>query len=311
MTFKLPNLPSPRAGLHELADFAEIAAWENGQVSEREIIAYLGRADDNDDNDGVNDAEEGATNLLPEVMNEIERRVRACNGGYPFSLSSEGTVLRFDRSNVRIVESSVYRYLLLTTRLNMLSNKIYSGLDGTLLLEELAAHVFKNYLGARSKSLVFGTAVPGAFKDKVENLCHALKEGVGFRNFDGSSTQSAVDDKLDAVAWIPFSDETPGQLIIVGQCKTGTNWRGLENQMQPKQFATKWLKEPFLVTPLRVFCLSEAIDRTRMKSTQIACGILFDRCRLVDFCNGFDCTNIEKWTTAAFDSFNLGDLRIS
>lgn len=310
MTFKLPKLPSPRAALHELADFAEIAAWECGQVSEREIIAYLGRTDDNEDNVGVNDSEEEATNLLPEVMNEIDRRVRACKAGYPFTLSPEGTVLQFDKQSAQSVESRVYRYLLLSTRLNMKSNKVHAGLDGALLLEELAAHVLKNYLGARSKAFVFGTAESGGFKDKVEGLCHALKEGVGFRNLDGNSNVTAVDDKLDAVAWTPFSDETPGQLILVGQCKTGTNWRGLENQMQPDQFAKKWFKEPFLVTPMRAFCLSEAIDRTRFKSTQIATGILFDRCRLVDFCGGFDCSKIEKWTTTAFGSFKLGDLKI-
>ncbi len=310
MSFKLPKLPSPHAELHELADFAEIAAWECGQVSEREIIAYLGRTDDNEDNSGVSDSEEEATNLLPEVMNEIERRVRACNARYPFTLSPEGTVLHFDQESAQSIESRVYRYLLLSTRLDMKSSKIHAGLDGTLLLEELAAHVLKNYLGARSKVFVFGTARSGNFKDKVNKLCHEMKEGVGFRNLDGESNVTAVDDNLDAVAWAPFSDEAPGQLILVGQCKTGTSWHGLENQMQPDQFAKKWFKEPFLVTPVRAFCLSEAINRARFKRTQIASGILFDRCRIVDFCGGFDCSRIEKWTTTAFGSFKLGDLKI-
>ena len=307
--FKLPKLPSPRAAMNELADFAEIAAWDCGKVSEREIIAYLGRADDNETNTGVNDDEEVATNFLPLVMNEVERRGISCRNGYPFSLSLEGTVLRYDAKSENSVASSVYRYLLLSTRLNMLKSKVHAGLDGTLLLEYLAAHVLKNYLGARGKSFVFGSAESGSFKDKIDRLCNLLQEGVGFRSLDGNAKVNAVDDKLDAVAWAPFSDGTPGQLILVGQCKTGTNWTGLENQLQPDQFAKKWFKRPyFLVTPMRALCLSEEINPTERQKVQIAAGILFDRCRLVDFCDGFDCTDIDKWTAAAFSSFKLGDL---
>lgn len=311
MPFKLPNLPSPRAQLHELADFAELTAWEYGKVSEREIIAFLGRAGDNEENQGVNDTEEETTDLLPEVMNEIDRRVEACRGGYPFELTLKGTVLEYDKRSEDKIESQVYRYLLLSTRLNMKDSKKHAGLDGTLLLEKLSAHVLKNYLGGRATSFVFGTAKSGNFKGKVDNLCRSLNEGVGFRNLDGNSKVTAVDDKLDAVAWTPFADKLPGQLIVVGQCKTGTSWKGFETQIQPENFAKKWFKEPFLVTPIRAFCLSEAIDRTKWKSIQIEAGILFDRCRLVDFCEGFISREMAAWTNAAFDSFKVGDLAIS
>ncbi|MCH7727956.1 MAG: hypothetical protein IH991_15990 [Planctomycetes bacterium] len=308
MTFKLPKLPSPQAGLHELADFAEIVAWDQGSVSEREVIAFLGRVDDNAHNDGVNDDEEEATNLLPDVMIELERRANACRSGYPFELIREGTVLDYHSENEASPESIVYRYLLLSTRLNMKSSKVHADLDGTLLLEKLAAHVLECYLGSRAKSLVFGTAETGTFRHKVEQLCETLCEGVGFRALDNNATVHAVDDKLDAVAWIPFHDSTPGQLIVFGQCKTGSNWSGLVTQLQPSDFAKRWFKEPFLVDPMRVFCLSEALDRTRRKSTQVSAGIIFDRCRLVDFCDGFNTADIERWTDAAFDSFSIGDL---
>lgn len=297
--------------MHELADFAEIVAWECGKVSEREIVAYLGRIGDNEENEGVNDTEEKTTNLLPEVMNEIERRVVACRGGYPFELALEGTVLKYDKQSEDTIESQVYRYLLLSTRLNMSESRCHAKLDGTLLLEHLAAHVLQNYLGGRAKSLVFGTAESGNFENKVDHLCKSLNEGVGFRNLDGTSTTTAVDDKLDTVAWTPFTDATPGQLIVVGQCKTGTNWTNQETQLQPEAFAKKWFKEPFIVTPIRAFCLSEAIDRTKWKSIQVSAGILFDRCRLVDFCEGFICQDIATWTSAAFESFQVGDLTIS
>ncbi|MCA9110873.1 MAG: hypothetical protein KDA52_13050 [Planctomycetaceae bacterium] len=309
MPFKLPKLPSPRARLHELADFAEILSWKQSHISEREIISFLGRVDDNEHNDGVNDDEEETTNLLPLVMNELERRSDACRDGYPFTLERRGTVLNYSKSRENETTSIVYRYLLLSTRLNMKTNKVHADIDGTKLLEHLSAHVLKTYLGNNAKSFVFGTAKSGEFRAKVENLCKALNEGVGYRKLDEDAIEYAVDDKLDAVGWVPFSDLSPGQLILFGQCKTGDNWNGTEFQLQPTVFAKRWLKESFLVDPQRAFCISEALDRTRWKSTNVAAGIVFDRCRLVDFCWDFDTTEMRIWTQSAFSSFEIGDLK--
>jgi hypothetical protein len=46
--FKLPGIPSPQAEIHELADFAEWLAWKQGSVSHRQILADLGRLDENE-----------------------------------------------------------------------------------------------------------------------------------------------------------------------------------------------------------------------------------------------------------------------
>lgn len=305
MTFKLPSLPSPRANLNELADFVELVAWEQGQVSEREIIAYLGRVDDNELNEGCNDDEDQSTDLLAEVMNEIERRERACRGGYPFGLQKNGTVLEYLTDRKNETESIVYRYLLLSTRLDMIKNKVLGGEDGTALLEHLSAHVLKSYLGSRAKSFVFGTATSSTFAQRIRNLCSNLREGVGFRPLDRNASVTANDDKLDAVAWVPFFDSSPGQLIIFGQCKTGTTWKDLTTQLQPSAFAKRWLNEPFIVDPLRAFCVSEAVDRSRWKTSATSTGILFDRCRIVDYCSGFTTNNLVKWTNAAKESFSI------
>lgn len=305
MTFKLPNLPSPRANLNELADFAELVGWEQGQVSEREIVACLGRIDDNASNMGCDDDENRSIDWVAEVMNEIERRERACNGGYPFELGESGTVLTYLHERSGETESIVYRYLLLSTRLDMIRNKVMAGEDGTALLEHLSAHVLKNYLGARAKSFVFGTAESNTFENRVHNLCSNLREGVAFRPLDGDRNVTANDDKLDTVAWVPFFDASPGQLIVFGQCKTGTNWKDQTTQLQPTAFGKRWLTEQFIVDPLRAFCISEAVDRSRWKSIVTSAGILFDRCRIVDFCGGFAADDLLKWTNAAKGSFSI------
>lgn len=127
---------------------------------------------------------------------------------------------------------------------------------------------------------------------------------MSFRSLDGASVM-AKDDKLDAVAWTPFSDSLPGQLIVFGQCKTGTNWGDLASQLQPEAFIKKWLQEPIVVNPIRAFCIAEAADRSRWKSICVSTGILFDRCRMVDYAEDPEQSLLEKitrWTLAAHQS---------
>lgn len=54
--FKLPVKLSARPGLHQLADFLEWDAWQNGFSSARAINAALGRIDDNPVEEGCEDS---------------------------------------------------------------------------------------------------------------------------------------------------------------------------------------------------------------------------------------------------------------
>lgn len=308
--FKLPALPTPRADVHELADFAEILALTNGQTSAREIVAYLGRLDDNSDNVGCDDDDDENADELDEVMNEIERRQAACAGGYPFRLEMEGTVLRYDTSicEQEPIRAVAYLYLLLCTRLNMTENRTHNGIDGSLLMEELASNVLRTYLGGdKAQAIAFGTSQAGNFKNRVDELCEYLGEGIGFRSVDAGTTK-AKDGKLDTVAWIPFADDLPGKLILFGQCKTGTNWQEDVSQLQPIDFCKKWMKEMPVVDPVRAFCVAEAVDRSHWNSTAISAGILFDRCRLVEFADEVDAdiaSRLSNWAEAALLTVEL------
>ncbi len=300
--FKLPNKPTPKAGVHELADFAELLCWINGSTSAREIIAYLGRLDDNEDNEGCEDNEDKNTNLLDEVMIEIDRRASSCKSGYPFILESEGTVLKYTTTDAVETRFNVYLYLLVSTRLNMKDNRNQAGIDGTELLETLSAHALRIYLGPnKARSFVLGTSNQGTFKGKVSELCDLLGEGSGFNSQDNNTVQNK-DDALDVVAWIPFADNSPGQLIVFAQCKTGTNWKDSTSELQPDVFIKRWVRGSYLVNPVRVFCVSEAVERSKWKNICFGTGILFDRCRLVECSDELSVdslTSIGKWTLEA------------
>jgi hypothetical protein len=307
--FKLPNLPSPQSECHELADLAELLAWDKGSVSAREIAAYLGRLDDNDHNTGCDDNDDENADEIDEVMNEIERRSSACSGGYPFVLELEGTVLRH-APNDQNHQTHLYHYLLLSTRLNMKDDRVHAGIDGADLLEEIAAETLRCYLGSqRARSIVFGTAASGSFEEKINHLCHDLGEGGAFRTLDAAPV-NANDDKLDAVSWVPFADNFRNQIIVFGQCKTGSTWGGLVTQLQPTNFIKRWMSEPYMHDPLRAFCVSEAVDRSRWVGYSVSTGILFDRCRIVDFCaqpNAILSKKIKDWSVAAKATVVFGD----
>ena len=298
--FKWPGTPSPRASEHELADYAELDCWQRNSTSTTALSADLGRLDENDYSDGVPEEEE-TDEIVTAAYVEMERRLQACRDGYPYVIDEQGHTLSVHR-NVDNHRHVVYRYLLLATRLNMKNNRVHAVIDGSLLLEELAADVAREYLGARAESLVFGTATGQVnFQGKINNLCQRMKEGNGFMNHYGvPPTQK--DGKLDVVAWKHFTDGLPGKLIAFGQCKTGTGYKDTLAQLQPDSFCKKWLQSPLVLTPVRMFFVAEAVSRQRWRDTSIDAGLLFDRCRIVDFC---DCIStdvlakVKKWTAAA------------
>lgn len=308
--FKWPGKPSARAPENELADFAELVAWQRDSISTTALTKLLGRLDDNDYSSGVPE-EEPAENVVQEAYLEIDRRREACRDGYPFKLDGPGYTLQGaadqDGDNHKL---TIYKYLLLATRLNMRDDKIHANIDGTLLFEELAAEVAREYLGDRAESLVFGTATGTEFPSKVNTLCQKLKEGDGFVNRDEAAT-TAQDGKLDVVVWKHFTDGLEGKLIAFGQCKTGTNYKDTLTQLQPDSFCGKWMHSSPVVLPVRMFFVAEALSRGHWRSVSMDAGLLFDRCRIIDFCDNVDASILEKvtaWTSAAAKASELSGL---
>ena len=304
--FKWPGTPSPSADAHELADFAELSAWQKGRFSRTELSRILGRLGENDHSGGVR-IDDAVADSVEAAYNEIEQRAEVCGSGYPFALIRRAQTLRFV-GRTESVKHIIYQYLLLATRLIMSSNRIHGNIDGTLVFEELAAEVARNYLGDRARSFVFGTAnqQPG-FLGKVNDLCGQLGEGGGFVNRNATMT-TAQDGKLDVVAWKPFTDGRSSKLILFGQCKTGTSYEDTLTQLQPDGFCRKWLQDPLLLTPVRVFFITEALRWHNWHNTAVDAGLLFDRCRIVDFCDGIDAaviTQVVEWTAAAAQATGL------
>lgn len=192
----------------------------------------------------------------------------------------------------------------------MNTNKVQNGIDGTTLLEELSAAILRCYLGSeRAQSFVFGTAVAGGFVEKINRLCSDLGEGGTFSNIDPVQPD-ANDDKLDAVAWIPFSDGRSGKLVIFCQCKTGSNWKEHTTQLQPDAFLRRWTRDRgFVLNPIRAFCISESPNPRHWDGHAVYAGLLFDRLRLVDFLGAVEddlMHRVRNWLAGAFPASTVG-----
>ena len=303
--FKWPGTPSARPPEHELADYAELVCWKDNTTSTTVLTADLGRLEENDYSEGV-PGEEEAPQIAEEAYREIERRKETCRDGYPFVIGEHGYTLHVSQKagNHKHI---IYKYLLLATRLSMDNNRKHANIDGTHLFEELASEAAREYLGARAESIVFGTAAGSDFQGKINDLCKRINDGDQFYNHNGCSTNKQ-DGKLDVVAWKHFADRLPGKLIVFGQCKTGTNYRDELTQLQPDVFCRNWLFSPPALTPVRMFFVAEAISRLDWGSVSSEAGLLFDRCRIVDFCDGISEDVLEKvkvWTEAAAEENEL------
>jgi len=196
----------------------------------------------------------------------------------------------------------LYPFLLMATRLKMTENHVHSGLNGTKIFEVFSCEILKNYWGrSRSDSIVFGTATPGGFKEKVEDLCQQIGEGQKFSGEDGAQHQQ--DGKLDVVVWTSFSDERSSKLIGFAQCKTGTSWPDSLSQLQPEAFCSTWFEKMPAVLPVRIFCVADREVARWVERAKLA-GLLFDRCRLVDFAESISqkiLDDIQAWSVGALE----------
>ena len=312
--FKWPNTPSPRAREHELADFAELLCWKEGTASITDLSQALGRIAENEYKNGVPEEEEDVPMdmEIEGAFVEIERRKEACGGGYPFHIGENGSTI-YAAEDVLQGDRRVYKYLLLATRLNMgtgkQSERMQDGIDGTLILEELSAETCREYFGKRAESMVFGTAAgSGNFPQKIDDLCGSIREGDGFKS-SANNMLNIKDGKLDVVAWKHFSDELAGKLIAFGQCKTGTSFWNTLTQLQPDSFCRKWVQSALSKPPLSMFFVAEALHPVDWFGTAADVnGLLFDRCRIVDFSKRTRAQVLQKmeiWTRAAAEATEL------
>jgi hypothetical protein len=324
---KITNLlkvPSPETDdkLVNLADWVEIKALleSDGNASQEDLARALQRA--------YSMGETEARTLAGDVFRELKDREISCvplagkgrSWEYPFKLNSSGNLLFFRaKFTAQSRAGMLYTFLLVASRADMDSQRKLDDLDPASLFEQLCADILLNFWGGKtslSGSLVFGTARKKAkhnhqFHSNIEHLCLSLRDGRGMRA--GAKKPGAGDGKLDVVVWRVFGDGRAGGLIGFGQCKTGIHWRTHLTKLQPRSFCNKYFAQPLIIEPVRVYMIPHRVDSSEWESHTNDAGLLFDRCRLVQY--GFDISkdvfgNCRAWLYAALDRQRKGQFAL-
>lgn len=313
----------------EIADFAELECLkrDDHNVSTTDISRILTRSsgDEEDESDAADEANE---QFIIEAFAECQDRLLHCGHNqkaYPFEVLHSGTLLqaRDSGKGKYISQRALYVFLLLSTRMNMNSERKQGSDDATKIFEELGKEVGVRLWGGPCESvhgLIFGTGgqtahldddddfTEGVFKAAVDKLCRELGEGHGFQCNPGARVR-ARDGKLDVVVWRRFTDGRAGQLIGFGQCKTGTHWKGdLTKLRLTGSFCKKWMQRSTAVDPVPLYFIADREDSRYWRDTCIDGGILMDRCRIVEY--SVDLPNpllqrVRRWIGAACESQGL------
>jgi hypothetical protein len=279
MAFKISGrTPNKFSSAEELADYAEYLALIKNQISIHDIFKEIELISDEIEVDGIIDETDEINVKEEEVIAEIENRINLCQGKYPFELSLVGHSFKFIEQ-LSCQGHVLYIYLLLSTRLNMQTDRVHSGIDGTKLFENLSAIIVQSYFGIKSKSFVFGTGISGGFEIKLKDLISKIGEGGTPKSY---SSARPKDDKLDIVIWNNFYDKKRSKLIVFGQCKTGTDWIENSPELDADNFCKTWFSSYPLVNPIKIFVCSNYFPRDKWDHKGYAYGIIFDRFRLID-----------------------------
>lgn len=264
---------------YKVADFLEFECLKAGsEISSLSYRSYMSMSDDEINNNGVESSDDRSVANLDAGIEECSNRLDCCPKQYPFIIGKSSLELKPDSSWSR----DIYTFLLLTTRTDMKNERVQGGFDGTQLFEYLCALVTKEYFGKHCRVEVFGTSVGGSFKEKVEGLLNALCIKGHFKEPEGS-TGRQKDGNLDIVAWVPFFDKKDGQMIALGQCKTGTHWEPLLPELDPEDFFALYSSQQPYAKPQKLFFVAESFGCYKWGERCASAGILFDRTRIMEY----------------------------
>jgi len=302
----IAKVPSASAEPVEHADWMELEAIRSldGSSSFEELARYVRMSgtteslvDDLDPEDPHDGGGVQSDAVAANAWAEIERRHIACGGsegGYPFQMTRGSITLRNDW------RLSPYIFQLLLSAFGL-----KAGPQGTYpdrQFEQLSATAIHNYLGGNDNAAEFckfghPREDGSGFRAALRDLCLRMNAGVVNPHARGLNSQR--DAGLDVVAWIPFRDRRPGQLVAFGQCATGQDWREKLFDISPHTFRELWLLEGWEPLPVRVFLLPRCVPDNHWREANVKGGIVLDRCRiacLVDRFPGSLLSSCEAWT---------------
>ena len=316
------DAPPRRGNISRIADFAEVQCLARDDLNVAvHDISYAMSAPPSDDETLASPEEESWEEDAPEVweaLDDVDARRHHCGkrAFYPFRRTGRNSgqvTIAPPKNNGQRWHVLLYLFLLWLTRIG---GSVKEQAAPREFFERLCCDVARNYWGRG----IAGEMPPfthfGAtdnFRAKIENLAQKLGEG-GFREDALKGGRTPKDDGVDIVVHRPFADGRVGQLIGLGQCKSGHGYGRRDlTELQPDAFFQNWFQGVSVSASksVRLFFLSDRIanDELMFQYGNMA-GILFDRCRIMEYAGEVDSDlkrEIAEWILARLDEFEILD----
>ena len=219
--------------------------------------------------------------LISDMWQEINRRTEVAGDGYPV----RALVGRIETS-LDWNKSPVYVFQLLVASHSFFRSSRITGARWSRtakLFENLASLAFQTYLGGKSVNVGFPRelGVPRGFRNCLDYLCQEIRE---LRGSVKSYNSSAKDENVDIVAWNPFLDNRPGQVIILAHCAAGLDWKEKVSEVSIELWRDfiNWVADPIVAFAFPFVCLNDTDWRYLSRQTR---GFLMDRLRIASVLN--------------------------
>lgn len=250
-----------------LADWAELACLINDQDS-------LAKAEIEDALDAAQVT--GPEELTSDIWQQIEIRHRLVSDSHPVEVQTA----RLERK--RNWESAyTYTFQLLISSHSLYTSTKIRGVQWSKvakLFERFATEAIEGYLPGRAINIGFprGGEVPKGFRNCLDYLCKKTGE---LRGQIQSYNLPTKDDKVDIVAWLPFSDLRAGQVMIFAQCAAGSDWKSKAGEISLDLWKDymNWVAAPIIAIAFPFVCIDP--NEWGHVSKQSG-GFLLDRLRL-------------------------------
>jgi hypothetical protein len=250
-----------------IADWAELSCLfgDRNSLSRSKIEQVFEAA-------GIDDHE----NLVSDIWQEIARRNEVAGECYPVKTFT-GRI----ESSIHWTQAPVYSFQLLVASHSFFPGARINRKQWNItakIFERLATMALEIYLGGRAINVGSPRkeGVPRGFKDCLDYICQQSKE---LRGPVASYNNMAKDENVDVIAWHPFSDNRPGQVIILAHCAAGLDWKEKASEVSLELWRDyiDWATGPLLAFAFPFVCLTDSEWRYLSRQTR---GFLMDRLRI-------------------------------
>lgn len=189
-----------------------------------------------------NDKEEGIVN---NYFDYIEVRSTVYKTNYPFYIDKEKGIKCIEKESLS-EHQKLYIYMLIASSLNTFTKLDTYIADDFEKISELA---LKAYLPSSAKVYGFGSnsAYTGNAKNKIRTLAKDMNiYRIDDRLIDQIPNQNTKEKGLDIIGWLPFEDENPNTLIVLGQSACGKDWFGKQLETSRYDRFYQYYMTPFI-----------------------------------------------------------------